>query len=417
MKRIFLFFFVCCTLLAVHSQNTKKPSWNSSLDSIQSILLPKDYLFHTMTKKKFKQQIQNLKITDSLLNENQLFWKLSKLITSFKDVNLSIAKEDLEQFPFAIKAFNNKIYLTQIHQDYDSFLSYQLLKVNGFSIEVILRKIKKTTQLNPLEQVPKKSILKFLKMLQSDTLKLSLLSPKGIKESIQLPFYRNLPSENITKLIPLKTPFYQRKKEKWFWSYGINYGKQLFCKINLGLSKEHINKMNDSLGWSAIEYATKFKLNLQNVYDAPSMDEFTDKIILKFKKRRYKKLFIDFRNTKIGSVWALQNLIHKIKNHKRLRRRKKVYLFVDSSISSSAVATIKAFQKKTKVHVIGVIVTKTSNDTDKIKTLYFPNSMFSISYPIQKLEMVTLVPNTIAKETFQNYINGVDTILQKVLDK
>ncbi len=406
MKRIYAFFFVLFLFLQVYTQNNQ--NWTTDLDTLEHHLLQKEYLFTHFHKRKFKEDIQKLKNT-SFKTQEQQYWSLNTLLAKFKNPVISIENLEFKRFSFKIKEFKSDFYITNIHQNFSFVLGYKLQKVNDFPLKRILKNS------NNINSINIKSYLEFYQFSTSDTLRLELLSYKNKRIIIKLPFDKNYNLDEMEKIIPKKTPFYLEKQDRWFWQYGINFGQQVYFKYNVGLSKEFIEQAMDSLQISEITLARMYNLPLQSIYDAPSFDDFTEKFFLKFKKRRYRKLFIDFRNNTSGNVLALKKFILKLKKLKRINKKNRLFLFVDKTISSSVMETIIKLQKETKAQIIGEKTTGIPCSTDKIYSFYLPNSEFKIYYPSQKMAVVTIQPDIPIYYTFKHYKKGVDPILQKVL--
>ncbi len=416
MRRIAMFFFVSILYFQTFAQNNTFLDWKTDLDTLQNRLLSKDYLFYSISKNEFKNQINQLKSNVNLQSKAQTYWELKKIIHSFKEINLTVAKENYTKFPFEIACFKKNYYVLKTHADFEFILAKKLLAINEIPIDKIVQRIKNSIPFSP-KKLAYKSLLEFLDISKTDTLKLTLLCKDKKKLTVKIPFIQDFDEADLLEIIPLKTPFYKEKKNRWFWMYGINFGQQIFFKYNVGLSNEYFIKMKDSLGWTALDCAKKYDMRLQSVYDAPKFSNFTKNLVRKFNKKRYKKLFIDLRGNKKGNILALQSFIDKIKNIKRINKRNRIYLLVDKTIHSSGIKAILAFKKQTKAIVIGEKFTGTINDTDKMSSFYLPNSRFKISYPLLKLETITIKPKILVEYTIHHYINGIDPILQKVLEQ
>ena len=389
-----------------YTQSNK--NWITDLDTLEHNLIKKDYLFTQFSKTKFKKEIHNLKNL-SPINIEEEFWIINHLLSKFNNPNITLQNIEFKRFPFEIKQFEGNYHIVSIHSDFSFILGYKLQKINGFSLSNIFKKTKNNS-LNI------KSFLEYYNFSKTDTLRLELLSDNEKQIKINLPFDTLYDLEEMTKIKPKKTPFYLEKQDRWFWQYGINFGQQVYFKYNIGLSKEFLDKNHDSLQVTYLQLSKDYNLPLQSVYDAPTFDDFTDKLFYKFKKRRYRKLFIDLRNNKKGNVLVLNNFIKKLKKTKRINKRNRLYIFVDKSISTSAMEMVLAFKNETKALIIGEEVTKTACSTDKIKSFLLDNNNFKIYYPTQYFKPITIEPDVKVITTFDNYINGVDPILQKALN-
>ena len=404
MKGKLTLLFVFFIIFQAYTQSTQ--NWKIDLDTLENILLEKDYLFINISKKEFSYKL-------GLLNKNKTnkelnFWELSNLLKSFKIPDLKLKNIEFKRFPFKIKQFKDKYHIISIHHDYNFILGYKLTKINNVKIDKILDKTKYIDDINSV------SFLKYYNFTKKDTLKLSLLSDKDEKIKINLPL-SEFNDEELIRIIPKKEPFYLQKSDYWFWKYGINFGQQVYFKYNVGLSKEFLQQQKDSFKISELTLSRQYKLPLQSIYDAPEFDELTEEVFLKFKNRRYKKLFIDFRNNKTGNVKAFNNFIKNIKDNKRINKKNRLYVFVDKSASSSVIETILELKKRVRITIIGEEIKGLSCSSDEIDSFYLPNSEFKIYYPKKYFKNITLEPDVKVFTSFENYKNGVDPILQKAL--
>lgn len=407
MKRIILFFFVLFLSIQASTQSTN--NWKIDLDTLEQHLLKQTHLFNSFSKTQFVKEINQLKNTNFKDVEEQ-FWQINEILKKFKNPNIKIVKSTFKKFPFKVKMFKNQYYITSIDGNFTRFLGCKLEKINGFPIQNIHKKTRDIAFINV------KSFLEFYKFSKNDTIKLSLIDNKNKKQLINLVFNEQYDLEEMTKIFPKKKPFYLEKKQRWFWQYGINYGQQVYFKYNIGLSREFIKQQIDSMGISEYVFAKKYNLPLQSVYDAPTFIPFTEKLFLKFKKRRYKKLFIDFRNNQIGNTLAFQDFIKKLKKIKRINSKKRLFIFIDKNVSSSVIQTILNLKKETKATIIGEKITGIACSTDKIESFYLPFSEFKVLYPSQNFIPITIQPEIEVEYTFEQFKNGVDPILQRALN-
>ncbi len=400
MKRILTFFFVFFLIHVNYSQNIK---WVSSLDTLEQQLLKKDYLFKHVSKADFKEKIAHLKNTYSDDVEVN-YWQLQNLLFSLKIPHLELRPITFKRYPYKIKRFGNQFHLVGIQSKYEGLLGTQVIGLNNILIQQLLNKTQSFSDIN---------VISFLKNndISTDTIVLNLITPYGKKESIKV----SSQYEEMVEINPKKIPFHQYKKSRWYWMYGINFGQQVYVKFNLGLSSEYIKHLKDSLNILEIMIAKQYHLPLQQVYDAPSFNDFTNKIFLKLKNRRYKKLFIDFRNMTIADTRMLNEFIKKIKRLRRINKKKKFKLLVDSRLSSSALAMVLKLKDETNCIIIGEIVNKAPCNTNEIKSLYLNDLGFQLYYPSKYFSIISLRPDTEVQITLNHYIYGIDPIFQKSL--
>lgn len=407
MKKISILFVIFIIPILCFPQDVH---WIADLDSLEYKILQKPYLFNTFSKKLFSNKIKSLK-NKAPLNDEEKYWSLFDLISSFKITQFSLQNNNFAKFPFRVKQFKGDYYLTSIIQNKKEVLGYRLKNINGISINSIIKKAKS------VNNIPVKSFLMFNKIVSSDTLTLNLVSDNNQKEAIKLIFNEHIIEEELVDVTPKKNPFYLQKRARWFWSYGINYGQQVYCKLNIGIDENFIKYCVDSLNLSKTDLANTYNLPLQTIYDAPNFEEFSEKLFHKFTKRRYKKLFIDLRNLETGNTQMLYEFIKHIKKLKRINRKNRLFIFVDNQLSPAAATIVRLFKKETHATIVGEIYNGSICNSDKINHFYLHNSAFKIKYPTTYLKKTTIVPDIIVNRSFKQYINGIDPILQKVLEK
>jgi hypothetical protein len=407
------------------SQKMTATKWIEDLDTLESQITHKPYLFEKRLKTNFKNDIKRLKKELPNLNNDAVFWRIQSILKSFKNTNLNAEKSDFKTYNFKVKWFKKGLYLIGIDQKHSTILKQRLIAINGFSIKNITQNFNKVfyqpnasiEKLNIEKWINNQSLLAFLKISKSDFLQLTIVSEKGEKTTINLANNDIISDWEWVRIRPKKPLFSERRNQQWFWMYGINFGQQVFFRHQVCLSKEHIKKLKDSLNWSSYKYAQNYNIPLQSVYDATNFDKSLKKLVSRFKKRRYKKLIIDYRNCKTGSLWDAQKLIHTIIKIKRINKKGKLILLVDKNLSNIGRSIVFEFQKQTKAIVIGEKSFGTRNDSDKLKRFKLKNSELLINYPTKTLKIHEIKPDIIIEPTLEQFKNGIDPFLQKALQK
>jgi hypothetical protein len=417
---LFCFLFINCT---VFCQNNSIIDWKADLNYLNETLIQKEFLFNKLSKTEFNNQVNQLKNELHLLKNDEIYWQFHKLLSLFKNQNLKVLVQDQKLFPFEVKWLKSGIYLTKLPKEFNYVLGQKLIAINNTPIKEIIEKVKTVVyqnntsiRVNFNELIKNKSLLSFLNIITNDTIQLTTVSKNQESTSINLVFNELITDDNMSEIIPKKILFYQTKKDKWFWKYGINFGKQVYFKYNVCLSKEYINKIKDSLNITEKDISKIYHLPLQKIYEAVSIDEMGQKIVEKFEKKRYKKLIIDFRGNQIGSLLTSKKLIKQISKIRRINKKGNIFILTDRHVLASAIATIIAFQKHTKVIIIGEEIVDTIDDTNQLDSFYLPNSNLKIQVPKNYKTKNTVKPNILIEPTFEHYKNGVDILLQKALE-
>lgn len=423
MKQINTLFCLLFFSYSVFTQNGFTTNWKADLEYLKKTVIQKEYLFKELSKIEFNNQINKLEKELPSLKNEAIYWRFHQLISSFKNQNLKVIVEEQPTFSFETKWFKNGIYITKLPKEQNYVLGEKLIAINNIPINKIIQKVltvsyynKASIKENYTNLIKNKSLLEFLNITTNDSIQLTVISKNQEKITINIPYVEIINEDMISEIIPNKIPFYKTKNNSWFWSYGINFGKQVYFKYTICLSKEYIKKMNDSLAISNKAFSKTYTVPLLQIRNAPSINEITEKIVRKFDKKRYGKLIIDFRGNQIGSVLTSKKLIHRISTIKRINKKGKIFILTDRAVSSAAIATILAFKKDTKVVVIGEEIVDSIDDTNQLDSFYLPNSKLKVQFPKSYIKENTVIPNILIEPTFEHYKNGVDILLQKALE-
>ncbi len=424
MKKNYLFILSLLLFVSIFSQEVSTLEWKKDLETLKNRLLEKDYLFYRFSKNEFQLEIEELKNRVSVLNLDEIQWNIHKILSHFKLFDLHLENVNSIRFPLELKVFQDNYYVTSIYKENSYLLGYKLIKIGDFNINEIVNKMKTVFYLPHKNQIEKtlvkylnnKSLLRYLNIYKKDTLKFTFKSQDNTIETINLPVFKDLDKETLAVIKPRNKLFYQRKNWVWFWKYGINFGKQVFLKYQVCSSKEHINKTLDSLNISEKEYAKAYKLPLQKVYDAKELQPFLETVVEKFEKKRYKKLIIDLRDNTKGAFLSATELIYRVKKIKRINKKGKLFILTNTNINAAAIKIILEFQEKTNALIVGETIFGTKEDSNKNSFFTLPNSNFKINYPTILKQEIKIKPNIKVEPTFKQYKNGIDALLQKVLD-
>jgi hypothetical protein len=383
----------------------------SNLDKIflKENLLKRDYLFHTLGKERFN------KLFDDAFNEIPVNnWDVENLLANFKELNLKIIK-DKNDSEIKIKSINDKLYLTSIDKEYNFLLGQKILALNEIPIKKIKAILKEKFYL-PHKSIRNKyieknlfnpSLIAFLHLNKSDSILIKTANFKA---------YVPLQSEIISDIEIEKNLFKDLNNNKWFWSYGINYGQQVYLKFNKFLSAEHFFKLKESLKWRNLNYAKNFHTPIQNTYKPLKYMDLINKIHLKFSKRRYKKLIIDLRDNNIGSSYFQDVIIKHINSIKKLHAKNKVYLIVNKNTDFASIHFIQQMKKYFKLTLVGETIYGTDENSNNFDIIELPVSKIKIKIPLNHQKEIEIKPDFTVYQTIKQTTKGIDASLNKCLE-
>ncbi len=423
MKKICLLCF-SLSYLFVSAQKISILQYVKDLDSLKKELLIKGTLFKTYKKNAFIKDVNILE--KSIYKGDTTFFelKIQSILSKFKEFNLKIISKNRGTLPFQVKEFRNKYYLTKIKKEYNYLLENELIAIDNVSILKIKERIKNiyylpnSILLNKIvaKKINKTAILSYLNISKKDSIGLTFMLKNKIKQTIYLHKKDTVLPENISE-IPIKAkPFSSKHPNKWFWTYGINFGKQVYYKHRILLSKEYFNKMKDSIKISTLKLARNYQMSIEKVYNSPNYTPILEKIEQKFKKKRYKKLILDFRNNTIGNTFHLKKLVKTINNIKRLRKKKKLFILVNHQTNNASLQYISVLSKKFKPIIIGNTCVGTLENSDFIQIFKLKNTKLKIKIPKNHQKMYSIKIDRPIFCSLNHYKNGVDLSLETALN-
>jgi hypothetical protein len=393
--------------LSIHSFAQK----DEDLLYLKKELFKRKYLFANFKKK----ELNNILNIHNSKKEPLSCYIIDNILSNFKEYNLKTVSKTNHLNSFRIKFIDNKMYIEAIDKKYSFLLEEEILKINNIFIYKIKDKLKKTFYLphqKTTEKYLEKNIgstnfLNFLNLSTGDSIQITTNKFNG-----KIPVNSNY----ISKLTIEKTMFSERNKSKWFWSYGINFGQQVFLKFNKFLSSIHIKKMKDSLKWSNYKYAKTFKVPLQQTYNPLVFTSLTNKLHASFSKNRYKKLIIDLRNTNIGTDCNLSFFIKQLKQINRLKKRNSLYILINKYTDNASIKYIEELRNNFNTVLIGETVYGTNSNSDNIEIIQLPISKIKISIPKKHEIEKEIIPDIKIAQTLKQTIKGIDAALNKALE-
>lgn len=400
-KKIILFVSIVCSI-CVFSQI------GSDLDFLKDELNKRPYLFRTFKQSDMQRLLQ------SNISKPIKTWQINHFLKNFKEINLNAFNEDKDVF-FKIKIFNGKCYIIGIAKEYNYLLEEPILEINHISITTIKKKLQQYFYLphpNAVNafieiNIGKRSLLKYLNFINKDSLHLKTANFDG-----RISIMKN----NIAMITPKKELFINRKKEAWFWSYGINYGQQLLVKFNQFLSAEHFQKVKDSLKITNYQYAKTYHTSIQTTYKPLKYLDLLNKIHLKFGNKRYHKLIFDLRNNTDGTSYYFKEIMYHLSKIKTLKGKRKIYILVDSRLNYASITFINQLKASFKPIIIGETVFGVNDNSDVFDIIELPDSKRQIRIPKQHQIPVIIKPTILVHTSFKQWKQGIDVILSKCLE-
>lgn len=366
-------------------------------------------LYHSISKEEFKEKEDELiDELPNIENESQYYFALSELITTLKDAHTRVGNNDLvvkdsKLYGFNVDKFENSWILTGIGEGDKDKLGYEVKSINNVDINEIYNR---TMNISPHENsyvlvnyfpsyIKVAELLKKIKVLDSadeDELSLTLTDSNGNDVNIKVP---SVEYNDISGLISLSSKVEPMETE---YLETINYWNE---------------KFSDDV----------YYIQYNQCAESPTlkMSKFTDQVSNDIKNNEFKKVIIDLRYNGGGNSEIIQPLydeLKKIKDNKKF----KVYILIGNKTFSSALLNANDAKEKLDAVLVGQPTGGNLNAYGEVKSFDLPYSGFRIDYCTKYFELAkgydkdALYPDIESSIKIKDYINGVDTDVQTVID-
>ncbi len=382
----------------------------AELDSIKNLIINTDLIDNNDSKKIFVENFSEL-YKDSLN-----FWEIQKKLSKLKINGLKIIPIKPNNYSFKVKIFQNKLFLISISNENNYLLGEEIIKINNIPIYKLVKQIQKQFFLNHQteaykwleENISNKEFMNYLTSDFQNKIKIDFQNNK----TILLKYSQNIQMDNLKHT---KKMFSEKSPDKWFWSYGINYGQQVFIKFNKLLCYEQIIKLKDSLKKSNYTFAKEFNIPIQQTYNPIKYSSLKQKVLSKFKKNRYKKLIIDLRNCENGTDYFITDFINSIASIKKLNRKNRIFILINKNTNYAAIKLIIKAKKELKPTIIGDTIYGFSNNSNTYKNIILNDLGIQIKIPKARMKEIVINPNYFIQPSKKHYIHGIDLHLEKAL--
>ncbi|ACL70247.1 peptidase S41 [Halothermothrix orenii] len=149
----------------------------------------------------------------------------------------------------------------------------------------------------------------------------------------------------------------------------------------------------------------------------PSFKKTTAEIINILKEKDIKKLVIDLRHNGGGSSPQGSRFARQLKN---LNLDTDIYVVIGNRTFSAATINAIHFKEYTKATLIGEPTSGKPNHYGEVKTFKLPNTGMLVHYSTKYITLIdnadpdSIYPDIYCYVKFSDFVNGVDTILEKI---
>lgn len=398
-------------------------NWEADIDFLAREL-PKNHpnLFFKLSEETFRKELTKLKQEVPELSKTEITLKIQKILARLGDdhTNVDFIPQILNPgvLPFKFQWFPEGIFVMQTQNSISEILGKRVISVNGISTDTIFKNI---SELLPAgntsvlkQRVP--FLMSFRAILNygcslppQDTKPFHLIyeDDQGNRKSITLSTSPNSLStkDEIMKLQPVSEnlPLSMQHPQKLFWQEYLPEDSMLFIQYNRCTSREIEKKQGSK------ELASRM----------PSFRKFAKEIFSFLKHNEISKVVIDLRQNPGGSSSQGTELAALMGQWKEQNTNCQFFVLTGKRTYSSAIINTMDFIKYTDAIVVGEPTSGSPNHFGETKTMILPSSGLQISHSTKYFKLTecqgnTLMPDIKVVQTFEDYRNGIDRVLEMV---
>ncbi len=389
---------------AVSNFDITPAQWQSDLIFLKdhAPLFHKD-LFNKMSRSEYDSYISALNSEIPSLTSNQIYARFMKLVTMFGDGHTTMQASTAEFYPVRFHVFSDGIYV--IDADRKDLIGKKLESIEGVNVndvyEMLIPYVARDNEwqiktMMPLYMVNAR-LLNGVGIAGSDK-EISIELIDGA-ENKSLEKFSTIPHLEFRKYMPYSyaeisdPPLYLQNTNKNYWFEYLPDSKTLYFKYNVVLADNS-------------ESVSKLIKRMSEVVEQNEIEKF----------------IIDVRNNGGGNNFTSVNFINFISNNPKINQRGKLFLIIDRKTFSAASFFTSGIENMTEAIIFGEPTGATPNHYGDAAALTLPNSGLAVrlstilwqnSFPWDS--RVSTVPDIEVELSSDDYFNGKDPVLEKVL--
>lgn len=391
-----------------------KEKWTKAIESLKSQTNFSRGADVNISKEEREAQFDALieEVNNGLDDEEIIYYRLREIIASMKHVHMGLYYSE------GAEAFDNKVFglfFMKMHEglmligadkQYEAYLGNAVTAINGYSLDEMKEKY---TRINCSEtEVGRENWSNYL--CTSELAYLGVMD-KG-EDAIELTL-KDL--EGNEKKVTIKAS----KQDEVQWQYLIPEKGIPFSVENTGENYTYIE--DEAHGIMYFQYTACAENETQ------PFEAFFNEMMTKMKEKDdiYKYFIIDVRYNYGGNRYLLRN---KLQQYKEELAKKKIYMIIGSGTTSAAVQAIEdCMTFFDEVTLYGTPTNGAIDNYTEISSFLVPNTHLVYIGTTAKDVLPKLVekygdikdsvtPDVPVTLSFNDYMDGVDTIYQKIID-
>ena len=389
-----------------------KIDWNRDLDSLAIWLPQKHYnLFMYRNEESFSTGITELKKDVARCSDLQMILKLQQFIVKFGDahtnVNYIVALSPNRVYPMGLACYGTDYFITTTTTNLKNLLGSRLIAINGHPINKIEKQFSslivtdsRSCVLNTVPNIMAYSqIYEYFNLAKGDSIVITYNKNGNVKKKVLKAGPIN--PKSLINIIPAKKAMHLENNGSLFTETYLPEDKIYYIQYNKCWSRELENK-----------YGYKDRAAL-----LPSFKEFTERIFTTLAEKDIKKIVFDLRYNSGGSSQQFTELVKQLSTVLQDKDKIKCYAITGRSTFSSGILNSLDLKKYLNATFVGEETAGCANHLGEIRGFRLPTSKIEISYSTkyfthEGIDDGPIVPDIVKQSTFEDFMNGIDPVLE-----
>lgn len=402
MSLLLLFLLLVCSVSSI--SQTIDPRLEDLNDFCKTLEKRHKNLFARISKREFEMEKQ--KITEKIpeMSDSEFYYSLKHLLSLVGDAHTTLAFSDsqykhLSALGFAIAKFNDNWHLMILEKENEKYLGSKLIAINDVDISEVYNRAKGImsyenevwAENNFSNTINFREALEYLGIVEKGgPIVLKVEDSSGNRELLDI---KSMNEEEI-----MNAQF----------SYLVQHNTPKTV-LRGYYSAMEINKNAYYIQYNSCQEAP----------DLP-MKEFISFVSEVIKENYYKKVIIDLRYNSGGNSSIFEPMISELS---KLQKKKDftVYTIIGRNTFSSAIINAIQIDDKLNNVFVGTPTGGNVNGYGEIKSFNLKNTPITVLYSTKYFELIkgyekdSLYPDIFVEQSFEDYLNGVDTVVEMIL--
>ena len=396
-------FWLCFSNASMAVEMPKASQWQGDIDVYVEQLEQKHiHLFHSISKKAFDKDVEQLKAQLHTLSESQILVRLMRLTNSIGDGHSSFPLWGgiAHKFPIRLRAINRKLYVEQATNAYQSLLGSELIAIDGVAIGIVIEALSKIV---PFAENPYSTLVR---VAQYMTIAEVLNGEGFINENYSSEFSFKKEAHLIKETLTAA--------EKQSFQFTLS--------IDNPVSEHKVQEVNESLWFSSSYDKKSVYVKFERYADLQTMDSFSHALLDFIELNQSKSVILDLRNNYGGDFFSGLKIAQYLVRADSLNWRNGIFTLINNKTFSAAMSNAAQFKQLLNAELVGEPTGAKPSGYQDMGEFVLPHSKRVVTYSKRMYKFLdteddAIYPDVSIEMTIGDYKTNNDKQLEYVLEK